>query len=161
MLYLRSLTLNDLGDRKNPNRVLRCAFSVDKNKYAVTRTTSIFENTEATKAAFVALCEDFGIEEEDKTYAVNCDEEFSGEFVELSEKDGVPMHKVKIGGTSAKPEWAEDANGDPIVASSVNTVICSTFGQTKESVLRSYLRSWRKQGAIVERTSDDSLAEED
>lgn len=156
MLYLRSLTLNDLGDRKNPNRVLRCAFAIDQNPFAVTRTTSIFENTEATKAAFLALCQYFSIEEEDKTYVVEYDKPFTGEFVTLGEEDGVLTHKVRIGGTSAKPEWAVDDNGDPIIASTVNTVICSTFGQTKESVLRSYLRSWNKQGAIVETTTDNS-----
>lgn len=155
MLYLRSLTLTDLGDRKKPNRVLRCAFSVDKNKYAITRTTSIFENTESTKAAFLGLCEDFGIEEEDKTYTVNCDEEFTGEFVQLGKEDGVPLHRVRIGGTNEKPEWAEDGDGNEVISQTVSTVICETFGQTKESVLRSYLRSWKKQGAIVEETVEE------
>ena len=155
MLYLRSLELKDLGDRKNPNRCLRCAFSVDKNKYSVTRMSTIFENTESTRAAFTALCEDFAIEEEDKVYPVSTDEEFTGRFDTLGKGDGVPMHKVKIGGTNEKPEWAKDADDKEIVSQTLNIVICETFGQTRESVLRSYLRSWKKQGAIVEEAVDE------
>ena len=150
MLYLRSLELRDLGDRKNPNRCLRCAFSVDKNKYAVTRTTTIFENTESTRAAFTALCEDFGIEEEDKVYPVSTDEQFTGEFVTLGKEDGVPMHKVII-----NKEVQKDSSGKEVISQTLNTVICETFGQTKESVLRSYLRSWKRQGAIVEEVVDE------
>ena len=150
MLYLRSLELRDLGDRKNPNRCLRCAFSVDKNKYAVTRTTTIFENTESTRAAFTALCEDFAIEEEDKVYPVSTDEQFTGEFVTLGKEDGVPMHKVIINGKAQT-----DNDGNEIISQTLNIVVCETFGQTKESVLRSYLRSWKKQGAIVEEAVDE------
>lgn len=150
MLYLRSLELKDLGDRKNPNRCLRCAFSVDTNKYAVTRVSTIFENTEATRAAFTALCEDFGIEEEDKVYPVSTDEQFTGRFETLGKEDGVPLHKVII-----NKEVQKDGSGNEIISQTVNVVICETFGQTKESVLRSYLRTWKKQGAIVEETVDE------
>ena len=150
MLYLRSLELRDLGDRKNPNRCLRCAFSVDKNKYAVTRTTTIFENTESTRAAFTALCEDFAVEEEDKVYPVSTEEQFTGEFVTLGKEDGVPMHKVII-----NKEVQKDGSGKEVISQTLNTVICETFGQTKESVLRSYLRSWKRQGAIVEEAVDE------
>ena len=150
MLYLRSLELKDLGDRKNPKRCLRCAFSVDKNKYAVTRTTTIFENTESTRAAFTALCEDFAIEEEDKVYPVSTDEQFTGEFVTLGKEDGVPMHKIII-----NKEVQKDDSGKEVISQTLNTVICETFGQTKESVLRSYLRSWKKHGAIVEEAVDE------
>ena len=150
MLYLRSLELKDLGDRKNPNRCLRCALSVDKNKYAVTRISTIFENTESTRAAFTALCEDFAIEEEDKVYPVSTDEQFTGTFATLGKEDGVPLHKVIING-----KVQTDGNGNEIVSQTLNVVICETFGQTKESVLRSYIRSWKKQGAIVEEAVDE------
>lgn len=141
MLYLRALTLKNRGTAKNPDRFLVCAFATDANKYAVTRNDPIWESNAEQKAAFAALCTDFGIDEEDTLIPVKTDEEFGGDFFE---EEVSPHYVLDERGQKRKGD-----DGNFIISHTLRGVYCTTFGQTKESVIKSYERSWKKNNLLV------------
>ena len=140
MLYLRSLKLTNSGDRKNPRMMLRCNFTASKNKYAKSFPVNIFENS-SLEDVYAALCEDFGVEEEDKIYRVEDPVEFEGELF----TQDVPAHYVSVDGERIKNE-----KGDNVVSTSLTTVCVTDWGQTKESVVNSFIRTWTKSDLLVE-----------
>lgn len=138
MLYLRAIELKNAGNKKESNRYLKCMFSASKNKYAKTYPVNIFENG-SDESIFVALSEDFGIDTEDELVRVDCDETFEGE---LFTADVVP-HKIMIG------DEVSDA-----ISTTLTTIYVTDWGQTKESVIRSFERTWKKNGLIVEEVEE-------
>ena len=138
MLYLRAIELKNAGNKKEPNRYLKCMFSASKNKYAKTYPVNIFENG-SDEPIFVALSEDFGIDTEDELVRVDCDETFEGE---LFTADVVP-HKIMIG------DEVSDA-----ISTTLTTIYVTDWGQTKESVIRSFERTWKKNDLIVEEVEE-------
>lgn len=140
MLYLRSLKLVNCGDRKNPRMYLRCGFTASKNKYSKSFPVNIFEDS-SLGDVFTALCTDFSVEEEDKIYPVECSEVFEGDVFTA---DCAP-HYV----TDADNKKIKDSDGNDIIATSITSVFVSDFGQTKESVIRSFERTWAKNDLLV------------
>ena len=141
MLYLRGLTLKNRGTAKKPDRYLLCSFSVDTNKYAVTRNCSLWESNNEQRAAFTTLCADFSVDEEDTLIPITTSEEFKGDFFEEEVR---PHYVVDENGEKRK-----DDDGKEIVSHTLRGVYCTTFGQTKESVIKSFERSWTKNKLIV------------
>lgn len=141
MLYLRGLTLKNRGTAKKPDRYLICAFATDANKYSVTRNDPLWESNTEQKAAFTALCTDFSVDEEDELVPVKTDEEFGGDFFE----EEVSPHYV----LDENGEKRKDEDGNFIISRTLRGVYCTTFGQTKESVIKSFERSWKKNGLLV------------
>ena len=141
MLYLRGLTLKTRGTAKKPDRYLMCSFSADTNKYAVTRNCSLWESNNEQRAAFTALCADFSVDEENTLIPVTTDEEFGGDFFE----EEVSPHYV----LDDNGEKRKDDDGKEIVSHTLRGVYCTTFGQTKESVIKSFERSWAKNKLLV------------
>lgn len=141
MLYLRGLTLKNRGTAKKPDRYLVCSFSADTNKYAVTRNCSLWESNNEQRAAFTALCTDFSVDEEDTLVPVKTDEEFGGDFFD----EEVSPHYV----LDENGEKRKDDDGNLIISRTLRGVYCTTFGQTKESVIKSFERSWKKNDLLV------------
>lgn len=139
MLYLRAIELKDAGNKKEPNRYLKCMFSASKNKYAKTYPVNIFENG-SDESIFVALCEDFGVDTEDELVRVDCDETFEGELFTAD----VAPHKVQIDGETR----------DDLISTTLTTIYVTDWGQTKESVIRSFERTWKKNDLIVEEVEE-------
>lgn len=138
VLYLRAIELKDAGNKKEPNRYLKCMFSASKNKYAKTYPVNIFENG-SDESIFVALSEDFGIDTEDELVRVDCDETFEGELFTAD----VAPHKVTI----------NDEVLD-VISTTLTTIYVTDWGQTKESVIRSFERTWRKNDLIVDEVEE-------
>lgn len=139
MLYLRALTLKDFGTKKEPRMALRCDFGASKNKYAKTYPVMVFEDS-GLSAVFAALQADFEIEELDKTIAVDCKEEFAGELFTAD----VAAHYV------ADSEGnVVERDGEKVISTSLTSVFVEDFGQTKESVIRSYERTWEKNDLLA------------
>lgn len=141
MLYLRALTLKNRGTAKKPDNYLVCSVSTDTNKYAVTRNCLLWESNTEQRAAFTALCADFGVDTEDETVPVEIDEEFGGDFFE---EEVSPHYVLDDNGDKRK-----DDDGKLIISHTLRGVYCTTFGQTKESVIKSFERSWKKNGLLV------------
>lgn len=141
MLYLRGLTLKNRGTERKPDRYLVCSFSVDTNKYAVTRNCSLWESNDQQRAAFTALCADFGVDVKDELVPVETDEKFSGDFFD----EEVSPHYV----LDEKGEVRKDDTGKEVISHTLRGVYCTTFGQTKESVIKSFERSWKKKDLLV------------
>lgn len=145
MLYLRALTLKDFGTKREPNLALRCEFSASSNKYAKTHAVTIFENS-SLSSSFAGLVQDFSIEEVDKTIAVNCKEEWSGEVFTAE----VAPHYI----TDSNGEVIE-RDGQKVVSTTLTAVWVGEFEMTKESVIRSFERTWKKQGLDVPVAEDE------
>lgn len=146
MLYLRGLTLKNIGSAKKPNRYLVCSFSASTNKYAVTRNCVLWENSNEQRTAFTALCQDFGIDTEDELVPVTTDEVFDGAFFEES----VAPHYVEING-----ERQKDKNGDDTISYTLRALYCETFGETKEGVIKRYERQWAANNLLVPVTDEE------
>ena len=144
MLYLRAIELKNAGNKKESNRYLKCMFSASKNKYAKTYPVNIFENG-SDESIFVALSEDFSIDTEDELVRVDCDETFEGE---LFTADVVP-HKVVIDDEVLRVKL-DDGTFEDAISTTLTTIYVTDWGQTKESVIRSFERTWRKNNLIVE-----------
>ena len=136
MLYLRALKLKDAGDKKNPNRYLECLFSVSTNKYAKTFPVNVFENG-SDEDIFAALCEDFNVDTEDDLVRVKEDVTFEGDLFTAE----VKPHKIRIDG-----EIREEFG----VSTTLTAIYVKDWNQTKESVIRSFERTWEKNNLIVD-----------
>jgi hypothetical protein len=135
-MILRSLKLQNVGSKKEPNMMLRCEFSVSKNKYSKTYPVNIFQNS-SLETIFTALCEDFNVDTEDELRIVDCKEEFTGEVFTVD----VKPHFMK----DEDGEMVKDKDGKPVIVTSLTAIYVEDFGQTKESVVRNYERGWEKQ----------------
>lgn len=142
MLYLRSLKLKNKGNAKNPNYYLICGFSASENKYAKVFTTTVFKQSSGMETGFVSLCEDFKIEEEDVTYPINCKETWKGEVVTSK----CALHYV----TDSDGEKIKGDDGKFRTANSITYIYVEEFGQTKESVLKGFERTWASKDLIIE-----------
>lgn len=138
-MFLRSLKLQNVGTKRESNMMLRCEFSVSKNKYSKTYPVNIFQNS-SLETVFAALCEDFNVDTEDELTIVDCKEEFTGEL--FTEK--VKPHFMKDG----DGEIVKDKDGKPVIVTSLTAIYVEDFGQTKESVIRNFERGWEKEGLI-------------
>lgn len=143
MLYLRGLTLKNKGSVKNPDRYLVCALSVGKSEFAITRNCSIWESNNEQNSAFNALCKKFGVEEEDEFYVVEKTVELEGDFFECECKE----HYVR---NSKGDRIVDEDTKKEVTTTNFKGVYCSEWGQTKESVLKSFERTWKKNKDIVE-----------
>ena len=140
MLHLRTITLKDYGTKKEPRLALRCEFGASKNKYSKTYPVNVFEDS-SLGSVFAMLVGDFNIEEPDKVVAVDCKGPFEGElFTE-----------------DCKPHYVEDAegniverDGEKVIATSITSVVVYDWGQTKESVIKSFERTWAKNDLLCE-----------
>lgn len=140
MLYLRALTLKDFGTKKEPRLALRCDFGASKNKYAKTYPVNVFKDS-GLSSVFAALQKDFDIDTVDETIAVDCKEEFAGELFTAE----VAAHYVADSDGNVV-----ERDGEKVISTSLTSVFVEDFGQTKDSVIRSYERTWAKNDLLAE-----------
>lgn len=145
MLYLRALTLKDFGTKKEPRLALRCDFGASHNKYAKTYPVNVFKDS-GLSSVFAALQQDFKADAVDETIAVDCKEEFAGELFTAD----VAAHYV----TDSDGSIIE-RDGEKVISTSLTTVFVEDFGQTRESVIRSYERTWEKNDLLCQVEEED------
>lgn len=140
MLHLRTITLKDYGSKRDPRLALRCEFGASKNKYAKTYPVNVFEDS-SLSSVFTMLKTDFNIDTLDETVAVNCNEPFEGE---LFTAECRPHYVADSDGKRIQNE------GKDVIATSLTSVFVSDWGQTKDSVIRGFERTWLKNDLLAE-----------
>ena len=138
-LYLHSVTLKDFGSKKQPKIAIRCDIAADDNELAATLPVNIFKDSQPS--IFARLAKKFGCDTEDEIIALDEPFKLSGEVVDAK----VSPHFIEING-----ERIKDSNGNDVIANTLKFIRVDTWLMTNESIIRSYERTWTKQGLIAE-----------
>lgn len=150
MLYLRGLkqieTTKDTGRNAKSRPALRCEFSTSlKNKYVKTYPVLVFQNSNL-ESVFTALCEDFKVDTFDEMVTVDYEVPFEGELFTAD----VDAHYVTTDGKN--PIKGDD--GKELISTTLTAVYVADWGQTKESVIRSFKRTWENNDLLVKTTEE-------
>lgn len=138
-LYLHSVTKVNFGSNRDPKIAVRLDIAADDNELAATLPVHIFE--ESQPSIFTRIVKKFSCEEEGEIVALDTPFELSGEVVDAQ----VRPHYIEI-----KGERIKDENGNDRISTSLKFVRVDTFLQTNESIIRSFERSWAKDGLLCE-----------
>lgn len=152
-MKLRALTLKETS---NGDSYLKCDFAVSDNKYAKTYATNIFENGSDT-VIFKMLCEDFEVDTLDDVKIIKCDEEFTGALFTAD----VTPHYVVDANNNRVTRKVKNSKGkmvdEEVIATTLTAIFIEDWGQTQESVINRFERSWEKQDLLVPTEDEEQL----